>query len=281
MAKDGRKIVIVKKKSGGHGGHHGGAWKLAYADFVTAMMAFFMVLWLVGLDPETKRAVEGYFDNPVGKKQNYSGGRSPIAAGSSPARVSKNALKLIVRKAEEQQFRDFKSRIAARIDSNPALQGLKNSIEIIITKDGLRIELVEKGSGDDFFPTGSAVLRPKAVTAIALIAEELAILSNPIIMEGHTDGAPFGLGGSYTNWELSADRANAARRVVVAAGIANDRLVQVRGLADRDLRDPNNPYDPTNRRISIFLPFRAFGDENDSTATTENSPIGAAPPRKS
>ena len=195
--------------------------------------------------------------------------------------MSKNALKLIVRKAEEQQFRDFKARIAARIDSNPALQGLKNSIEIIITKDGLRIELVEKGSGDDFFPTGSAVLRPKAVTAIALIAEELAILSNPIIMEGHTDGAPFGQGGSYTNWELSADRANAARRVVVAAGIANDRLVQVRGLADRDLRDPNNPYDPTNRRISIFLPFRAFGDENDSTATTENSPTGAAPPRKS
>jgi chemotaxis protein MotB len=276
-AKDGKKIVIVKKKSGGHGGHHGGAWKLAYADFVTAMMAFFMVLWLVGLDPETKRAVEGYFDNPIGNKKAYSGGSSPLAAGASPARVSKTALKMIVRKAEEAQFKDFQKRIAARIDSNPALEGLKNSIEIIITKDGLRIELVEKGSGDDFFPTGSAVLRPKAVTAIALIAEELALLSNPIIMEGHTDGAPFGQGGSYTNWELSADRANAARRVVVAAGIPNDRLVQVRGLADRDLRDPNNPYDPTNRRISIFLPFRAFDDDADSTAT---SPAAAPPPPK-
>ncbi len=274
MAKDGKKIVIVRKKSGGHGGHHGGAWKVAYADFVTAMMAFFMVLWIVGLDDQTKKAVEGYFANPVGNKNAYSGGSSPVASGSSPARVSKNALKLIVRKVEEQQFRDFKQRIASRLDSNPSLEGLKGSIEIIITKDGLRIELVEKGSGDDFFPTGSAVLRPKAVTAIALIAEEIALLSNPIILEGHTDGAPFGEGGSYTNWELSADRANAARRVVSAAGIPNNRLVQVRGLADRDLRNPDNPFDPTNRRISLFLPFRAFDDENapDSAATAGASP---------
>ena len=274
-SKDGRKIIIVKKKSGGHGGHHGGAWKVAYADFVTAMMAFFMVLWIVGLDDQTKKAVQGYFLNPVGNKNAYSGGASPAASGASPARVSKNALKLIVRKAEEAQFKDFQKRIAARIDSNQALQGLKNSIEIIITKDGLRIELVEKGSGDDFFPTGSAVLRPKAVTAIALIAEEIGLLSNPIILEGHTDGAPFGAGGSYTNWELSADRANAARRVVSAAGIPNDRLVQVRGLADRDLRNPNDPFDPTNRRISIFLPFRAFDDENPA-----DSAVAAPPPPK-
>ena len=278
MAKEGKKIVIIKKKSGGHGGHHGGAWKVAYADFVTAMMAFFMVLWIVGLDDQTKKAVEGYFANPVGTKNAYSGGASPVASGSSPAKVSKNALKLIVRKVEEQQFRDFKQRIAARLDSNQALQGLKGSIEVIITKDGLRIELVEKGSGDDFFPTGSAVLRPRAVTAIALIAEEIGLLSNPIILEGHTDGAPFGDGVSYGNWELSADRANAARRVVTAAGVPNDRLVQVRGLADRDLRNPNDPFDPTNRRISIFLPFRAFEDDAaDSTAT----PSGAPPPLKS
>ena len=268
MSKEGKKIIIVKKKGGGHGGHHGGAWKLAYADFVTAMMAFFMVLWLVGLDSETKKAVEGYFQNPIGNKSGYSGGASPVASGASPAQVSKAALKLIVRKVEEEQFRDFQKRIAARIDSNPALQGLKQSIEIIITKDGLRIELVEKGSGDDFFAPGSAELRPKAAEAITLISEELAMLSNPIILEGHTDGAPFGVGGSYTNWELSADRANAARRIVGRNGVTNDRLVQVRGLADRDLRNPNDPFDPTNRRISIFLPYRTFDDEKagDSTA---------------
>ncbi len=277
-AKDGKKIVIVRKKGGGHGGHHGGAWKLAYADFVTAMMAFFLVLWLVGLDDETKKAVQNYFENPVGTRKGYSSGSSPLSAGASPAKVSKTALKLIVRKAEEQQFRDFKERITARLDSNKALQGLKGSIEIIITKDGLRIELVEKGSGDDFFPTGSAVLRPRAVTAIALIAEEIGLLSNPIIVEGHTDGAPFGDGVSYGNWELSADRANAARRIVSAAGVPNNRLVQVRGLADRDLRNPNDPYDPTNRRISLFLPFRAFDDDAaDSTATAS----GAPPPLKS
>jgi chemotaxis protein MotB len=277
-AKDGKKIVIVKKRAGGHGGHHGGAWKLAYADFVTAMMAFFLVLWLVGLDDETKKAVQNYFENPVGTRKGYSAGSSPLSAGASPAKVQKTALKLIVRKVEEQQFKDFKERIQARLDTTKALQGLKGSIEIIITKDGLRIELVEKGSGDDFFPTGSAVLRPRAVTAIALIAEEIALLSNPIILEGHTDGAPFGDGVSYGNWELSADRANAARRIVSAAGVPNNRLVQVRGLADRDLRNPNDPFDPTNRRISIFLPFRAFDDEAaDSTAT----PAGAPPPLKS
>ncbi|MCC7052640.1 MAG: OmpA family protein [Gemmatimonadaceae bacterium] len=276
MSKEGKKIVIVKKKGNGHGGHHGGAWKLAYADFVTAMMAFFMVLWLVGLDSETKKAVEGYFQSPIGNKNAYNGGASPVASGASPAQVSKNSLKIIVRKVEEEQFRDFKSRIAARIDSNPALRSLKNSIEIIITKDGLRIELVEKGSGDDFFPPGSAELRPRAVEAITLISEELALLSNPIILEGHTDGAPFGAGGTYTNWELSADRANAARRVVGRNGVTNDRLVQVRGLADRDLRNPNDPYDATNRRISIFLPFRALDDEHAPDSTSSVPP---APPK--
>ncbi len=275
--KDGKKIVIVRKKSGGHGGHHGGAWKLAYADFVTAMMAFFLVLWLVGLDDETKQAVQNYFENPVGVKKGYSSGSSPLSSGASPAKVSKTAIKLMVRKVEEDAFKDFKSRIAARIDSNPALKSLKNSIEIIITKDGLRIELVEKGSGDDFFPTGSATLRPKAVAAIALIAEELGLLTNPLIIEGHTDGAPFGMGGSYTNWELSADRANAARRIVVASGVANTRLVQVRGLADRDLRNPNDPFDPTNRRISLFLPFHVNDEESTPVA---DAPNATGPPAK-
>ncbi len=279
MAKDGKKIIIVKKKSGGHGGHHGGAWKVAYADFVTAMMAFFMVLWIVGLDDQTKKAVEGYFANPVGNKNAYSGGSSPVASGSSPAKISKNALKLIVRKVEEQQFRDFQKRLAAKLDSNTALQGLKGSIEVIVTTDGLRIELIEKGSGDDFFPIGSATMRPRAVAAVKLIAEEIGLLSNPIILEGHTDGAAFGIGGPYTNWELSADRANAARRIVSASGIPGDRLVQVRGLADRELRNPNDPFDPTNRRISIFLPFRTVDDTNaDSTGT--RGAVGAASPAK-
>jgi chemotaxis protein MotB len=275
--KDGKKIVIVRKKGGGHGGHHGGAWKLAYADFVTAMMAFFLVLWLVGLDDETKKAVQNYFENPVGVKKGYSSGTSPLSSGASPAKVSKTAIKLLVRKVEEDAFKDFKARIAARIDSNPALKSLKNSIEIIITKDGLRIELVEKGSGDDFFPTGSASLRPKAVAAIALIAEELGLLTNPLIIEGHTDGAPFGMEGSYTNWELSADRANAARRIVVASGVVNTRLVQVRGLADRDLRNPNDPFDPTNRRISLFLPFHATDEDSTPVA---NAPNATGPPAK-
>jgi chemotaxis protein MotB len=273
VASGGKKIVIVKKKGGGHGGHHGGSWKVAYADFVTAMMAFFMVLWIVGLDDQTKKAIQGYFENPVGHKNAYSGGASPVASGASPARVNRNTLKLLIRKMDEQQFRDFQTKLSARLDSNPALKGLKSAIEVVITSDGMRIELVEKGSGDDFFPLGSAIMRPTAVTALSAIAEELSFLTNSLIIEGHTDGAPFGQGGTYTNWELSADRANAARRVVLAAGVANERIVQVRGLADRTLRVPEQPLDPTNRRITVFLPFRTLSDPADSAGV---SPSGVA-----
>lgn len=256
MAKDGKKIVIVKKKGGGGHGHHGGSWKVAYADFVTAMMAFFMVLWIVGLDDQTKKAVEGYFQNPVGTKNAYSGGASPVASGASPTKVSRNALKLIVRRMEEERFREFQRRLQARLDSTPAMNGLRQSIEVVVTSEGLRIELVEKGSGDDFFPIGSAAMRPRAVLALSAIAEELALLSNPLVLEGHTDAAPLAAGGgAYTNWELSADRANAARRVVTAAGVDGARLRQVRGMADTQLRDGDAPLSSTNRRITILLPF--------------------------
>ena len=274
MARDGKKVVIVKKKGGGGHGHHGGSWKVAYADFVTAMMAFFMVLWIVGLDDQTKKAVEGYFQNPVGTKNAYSGGASPLASGASPTQVKRSALKLIVRKMEEERFREFAKRLAAIITSNPALKAMEGSIEVTITSEGLRIELVEKGSGDDFFPTGSATMRPKAVVALASIAEELAKLEGPLVLEGHTDGAPLAAGGgAYTNWELSADRANAARRVVVAAGVAPTRLRQVRGMADTELRDTADPLSPVNRRITILLPFTddatpAPGDSTRSRADT-------------
>ncbi len=278
MAKDGKKVVIVKKKGGGGHGHHGGSWKVAYADFVTAMMAFFMVLWIVGLDDQTKKAVEGYFQNPVGTKNAYSGGASPVASGASPTKVQRNALKLIVRRMEEERFKEFQRRLQARIDSNPSLNGLKNSIEVIVTSEGLRIELVEKGGGDDFFPIGSAAMRPKAVLALDAIARELALLENPLVLEGHTDAAPLQAGGgSYTNWELSADRANAARRVVVAAGIAPTRLRQVRGMADTQLRDKDEPLSPTNRRISLLLPF---SDDKTSDPGAVDSLAPTATPKK-
>jgi chemotaxis protein MotB len=276
VSKDGKKVVIVKKKGGGGHGHHGGSWKVAYADFVTAMMAFFMVLWIVGLDEQTKKAVEGYFQNPVGTKNAYSGGASPIASGASPTKVQRDALKLIVRRMEEQRFKDFQRRLQARIDSNPALNGLERSIEVVVTSEGLRIELVEKGGGDDFFPIGSASMRPRAVLALDAIASELALLENPIVIEGHTDGSPLlAGGGSYTNWELSADRANAARRVVTAAGVPLSRLRQVRGMADTQPRDRDDPLSPTNRRISLLLPF-SDDKAADPGAVDSLSPVAPA-----
>jgi chemotaxis protein MotB len=128
-------------------------------------------------------------------------------------------------------------------------------IETVQTKAGLRIELIESGTGQTFFPNGSAVMNPVTVMALRLIGEELKALHAPIIIEGHTDARSFGEGDSYTNWELSADRANAARRMLESTGITADRVIEVRGMADRDLRVPSDPMNPSNRRISILLPF--------------------------
>ena len=254
-AKDGKKIIIVRKKKVSGGGHHGGSWKVAYADFVTAMMAFFMVMWILGMDENMKKAVEGYFSNPVGYKKGYASGASPISAGSSPSKVQTSQVRLIVRNYEEKRFRAIEEHLRARLDSAASLKGLAAQVEVVKTKDGLRIELVESGAGDTFFPQGSPDMRPTGVLALEIITQELTGLSNPLVIEGHTDAARFSADARYTNWELSADRANAARRVMEASGLNARRIAQVRGLADTELRDPEHPESPANRRITILLPF--------------------------
>ena len=251
MATPGAKIIIVKRRKKGHAAHHGGSWKVAYADFVTAMMAFFMVMWILGMDENLKKSVEGYFSNPVGFKKGYSGGRNPVSRGSSPTSVTTAQLRLVSHISQEERFK----RAGANIKSKLAESGLGTigHVDVVTTAAGLRIELAEGGEGETFFPVASAEMKPLMQKLLALVASELSPLDNSLIIEGHTDGRAYS--GSYSNWELSADRANAARRVLEQYGITPSRVREVRGMADRDPRMDADANDPSNRRITIVLPF--------------------------
>ncbi|HVX41895.1 MAG TPA: flagellar motor protein MotB [Gemmatimonadaceae bacterium] len=268
---DKRPIIVVKKKKAAHAGHHGGAWKVAYADFVTAMMAFFMVMWIIGMDQHVRDSIEGYFANPIGYKKGYTAGRSPLSSGMSPMSVSTTPLRLIARDEERAQLDSMGGRIKSRL-KEAGLTAIGDRVEIVETSTGLRIELADGDHGQDFFPMASATMNTTMHKTLEIIAQELAPLRNPVIIEGHTDAAQYS--GLYSNWELSADRANAARRVLEASGLNEARIVEVRGLADRQLRNPDNPLDPRNRRITIFLPFTTkvqSGDSTTATGTTASS----------
>jgi chemotaxis protein MotB len=252
VPKPGAKIIIIKRKKKGHAAHHGGSWKVAYADFVTAMMAFFMVMWILGMDQDLKKSIEGYFSNPIGYKKGYSAGKSPISVGSSPGTVQTTPLRLISRKQQFETFEKTGANIKSRLQA-AGLSHLGANVEIITTKTGLRVELSEGGEGQTFFPISSSEMKPVMRQLLAVIGDELRPLTNGIIIEGHTDARQYA--GGYSNWELSAERANAARRVLEANGVAPSRIREVRGLADRDLRPEIDAYDPRNRRITIVIPF--------------------------
>ncbi|MGZ8457391.1 MAG: flagellar motor protein MotB [Gemmatirosa sp.] len=266
----GKKIVIVRRKKVVAGGHHGGSWKVAYADFVTAMMAFFMVMWILGMDDKVKQAIEGYFSNPVGYKKGASAGASPISSGSSPMKAANNQVKMIVRSAEQRRFGELAAELKKVLDNHAQLKKLNAKVDVVVTKDGLRIELIESGSGEVFFPVGSSQMKAAAVIALQVIAPALRTLSNPVVLEGHTDAARYGTTAAYTNWELSAERANAARRVLEAGGLPAGRVSEVRGLADRQLRDAARPNAAENRRITILLPYSRLPEPGDA-------PVGSAP----
>ncbi len=251
----GKKIVIVKKVIQGGGGHHGGSWKVAYADFVTAMMAFFMVMWILGMDEKTKQAIEGYFANPVGYKKGYGAGSSPISTGSALSNVQKTQLRMIVRSTEQRTFEQLKTTILDKLAKSDSLKRLNALVDVQVTNDGLRIELVESGEGDVYFPIGSSRMKSATMLALQLVGPELAQLQHPVVLEGHTDAAQFGKAGEYGNWELSAERANAARRVLETVGVTGGRIVEVRGYADTKPRIVDDPMSPANRRISILLPY--------------------------
>ena len=230
--------IIVIKKKGGHGGHHGGAWKVAYADFVTAMMSLFIVLWLMGSSSKVKKAVAGYFNDPKGTA-NLLG---TTMSGNGEA----------VTTEPNDNLKKLKEKLEAEIKAKKELEKLSKQIEITITAEGLRIELIEDKNGT-FYESGSAHLSANGQELLNLLAGELKTLPNSLLIEGHTDATQYSTDANYSNWELSADRANSARRLLQQGGVRSDQVTQVRGYADQFLRVKNNPYDPSNRRISILV----------------------------
>lgn len=254
MAKDKKQTIIIRKVVKKGGGHHGGSWKVAYADFVTAMMAFFMVMWIMGMDEDVKDAIEGYFTNPIGFQAGHSTGAAVVSTKSAPGALDAGPMKLFARSMERERFEQLGERIMAELEGPDGLGSISAQVEIVITDEGLRIELIEDDDGETFFAFGSAELKPSARHALRIIGSQIAKASSVGVIEGHTDSAPFGSAG-YTNWELSADRANAARRAIQAAGVRESDIAEIRGHADRDLRNAEDPLDPENRRISILLPF--------------------------
>ena len=263
MANSEQPIIIVKKK-GGHGGHHGGAWKVAYADFVTAMMAFFLVMWIVGLSKPTRIAIAEYFRDPVGFMKNTHGGKSPISdsadskpnEGTSAPVIPKDGGRLneLQLKALASEFRLVEEAIKRDMEKTPEFRSLKDSVNIQLTDEGLRIELIEKTSSL-FFDSGKADIKERTSHLLRVIAQELGKLSSPVVIEGHTDSQPLRGANGYSNWELSADRANAARRAMDGHGLRPNQVMAVRGYADRKLRVVDNPKHFSNRRVSILVGF--------------------------
>ncbi len=232
-------IIIVRKRAA-HAEHHGGAWKVAYADFVTAMMALFIVLWLMNSSRQIQEAVGGYFKDPNGTSKSV--GTNKNGDGKFVA----------LKKEDLEHLKQELLRSIHRLDPSDKL---KKQIEITITQEGLRIELMESAKGT-FFQLGSDKPTPALVELLQLLSQELGKLPNHISIEGHTDSTPYSGNRAYDNWDLSSDRANEARRMMQSEGLRSDQVSQVRGFADQRLRLPQHPQDPSNRRISLIVQYQ-------------------------
>ena len=251
----GQPIIIKKKIS--HAGHHGGAWKVAYADFVTAMMALFIVLWLMNSSKQIQEAVGGYFKDPTGTSKKV--GSNQVGSGENFTLTRDNMPQL-------------KEQLQSAMRKMSDFEKLKSHIEMTVTAEGLRIELLETEKGI-FFETGNAAPTPEGKELLAMLSNELKDLPNKVSIEGHTDSRPFARDAAYGNWELSADRANAARRLMKESGYPQTQVSQVRGFAAQRPRKPENPEDSSNRRISLIVQYLAKqADSGDAKDTNEHPP---------
>jgi chemotaxis protein MotB len=279
---DGKKLqpIIIKRiKKGGHGAH-GGAWKIAYADFVTAMMAFFLLMWLLGSTTEgDKKGIADYFNSPLkvaffggsgagdatsiikGGGNSLTSAPGQLKQGETPTRkrdprvqpqqVSRMRAEQLA--IEKDRLKGLQQRVEQMLISSPKLTPYSNQIQLDMTRDGLRIQIVDD-QNRPMFDSGSAVVKPYMRELLHSIGEVLSKSPNKLTLEGHTDAAPYsGDGRGYTNWELSADRANASRRELLAGGLSDAQVLRVQGLAASTLFEPQNPNSPTNRRISIIV----------------------------
>ena len=279
-------IVYRNRKGKHHAAHHGGAWKIAYADFVTAMMAFFMLLWIIGATNEDQRkGIADYFTPTIIQMKN-SGGSNGVMGGRSlqadegqaphPTLTGPRAMAVTGgggggptaqdtpsqdkktnpgrrRAADEARFRMVDRILQARLAGDPTLKGLKGQIRLVRIRDGLRIDIVERA---DFsmFGVGTSVFTPEALALVRTVANALAATPNRLTVRGHTDSLAFARGGA-NNWTLSTLRADATRRALAGAGIENARFRRIEGVADTDPFNPKDPADPRNRRISVTLMF--------------------------
>ena len=281
MAGDAKKLqpIIIKRiKKGGHA-VHGGAWKIAYADFVTAMMAFFLLMWLLGSTSEgDKKGLSDYFNAPLkvalqggsgagasnsilsggGKDLTRSTGQTPSGEGEDPIRrkMAAEIMRAEVAKQDAKKMEALSAKISAVISNSPKLAEFQSQIRLETTPDGLQIQIVDDQSRP-MFDTGSALVKPYMRDILREIGTALNGVENKISLDGHTDRSPYGNGDrGYSNWELSADRANASRRELVASGMPDEKLARVTGLASSNLLDQQNPFAPINRRISIIVMTR-------------------------
>ncbi len=262
--------IIVRKKRHGHGAH-GGAWKVAFADFMTSMFALFLVLWLVNQSSDVKSAIAGYFQDPLGRAQEFGSSIMPgEGAQASTPRVLDPPDVLDMRR---DRLNQMARHLQKKLEDVPELSSVRDHIEIEMTDEGLRIQLLEDSTGV-FFETGKSTPSLRGRSILALLGGELGALSNPIRIEGYTDARPYPGGSTYTNWELSADRANAARRIVTESGVNPSQVIQIRGFADGDLRDPAHPFAASNRRVTITMLMedpRHKSSTPDSTSATPRS----------
>jgi chemotaxis protein MotB len=271
-------IIVVRKKRHTAHPHHGGAWKVAFADFMTAMMAFFLVMWIVGQAQTTKKGLAGYFRDPGVLEHEHSTG---ILPGSTTGIAPSGQTPSVAKEAEGKDGKIDKAslersaqRIRDMLSKLPEFQKLKGQISIQATPDGMRIELIDSSDGT-FFDNASAALKPATERILAVIGRELTTLNRPVVVEGHTDSRPYNRSDGYTNWELSADRANAARRQMERTGLEPGLIRAVRGFADRQLANINDPLDPRNRRVSILVVAHVV--DEDVTADAAAIAARAAP----
>jgi len=313
MATDAKKLqpIIVKKvKKGGHA-VHGGAWKIAYADFVTAMMAFFLLMWLLGSTTEgDKKGLSDYFSAPLKVSmmggngagasnsvlpgggsdltQNAGQSRRSTTDGNDPVKkkMALEVMKAEVAKQDAKKLAALSAKISAVISSNPKLAEFSSQIRLDTTPDGLQIQIVDDQKRP-MFDSGSASVKPYMRDILREIGAALIDVENKISLDGHTDRSPYSNADrGYSNWELSADRANASRRELVAAGLPDDKLARVVGLGSSNLIDTINPLSPANRRISIIVMTREaeerlMGSAHSPAAATQESATTSVAPANS
>jgi len=277
--------IIIKRKKKVVAGHHGGSWKVAFADFATAMMAFFLVLWLTATaTPEQKLAVEGYFKDPVGFTEG--GSPNPVDLGGSasvteesPQDVSPNQIQIedetvdqLSETLEQRRMQELYQELDERIEQSETLQEFKDQLLIDITDEGLRIQIVDR-SGRPMFDSGRDELKYYSQDILFELADTLGSVNNKLSITGHTDSTPFSGRPGYTNWELSADRANTARRALVAGGVRPEQIGRVVGLSDSVLFKKDSPTAPVNRRISIIVLNKKTADDIQSDASGQEKPL--------